>query len=510
MQTGAIVAATLAICAASMGQEADPDPPGREHAIPLFMAYMDAEGREGFIRIINHSDEAGTVEIVGYDDAGAEYPVGNPARLSIGARETKHLNSEDLELGNEGKGLDGRLGDGEGNWRLRLTGGGLDIEPLAYIRTQAGFLTSMNDVVPGPLRNHRVPVFNPAKNMNQRSWLRLINPGDTQAQVTVVGRDDAALPESDEPVPARRPFSLTIPPRGARVLTAQDLEDGNADSAGIGQGEGKWSLDVGSDVPIQVVNLMSTDMGNLSNLSAASSGYRDAVGLWQVAFADELGGDGYLVLMPDSRLYAWLPEGDDVDRIARGTFERTTAGIAGEGELFESGLVVIGGDLRPVGGSEDFTLTAAYRSGDWIRGEYTVGGASRAFRGWAYTGFGRGGAIHAIAGSWHPAEGDAADLSESLEVPADGAIDLEFPVGTVTCNAVGEVGPVNPAFSVYEADVTTTCSLLVVPSSAVDFIVSVFDSPDDPGGANHALVLAIVHDDSKIGLGSLFRRDEES
>ena len=68
-------------------------------------------------------------------------------RLAIGADETKHFNSDDLEGGNPGKGLAGATGSGEGDWRLALTSG-LDIEVLGYIRTEDGFLTAMHDVAP--------------------------------------------------------------------------------------------------------------------------------------------------------------------------------------------------------------------------------------------------------------------------------------------------------------------------------------------------------------------------
>lgn len=485
----------LLLCWTAHGQGPMNEPPGREHSIPLFMADGDPEQRQGFIRIINHSDEEGTVEIVGIDDAGMRF---GPIGLSIGAGETKHLNSTDLETGNPGKELPDGLGNGEGDWRLLLYGGGLDIEPLAYVRTlHDGFLTSMHNVVPDASLRHRVPIFNPGSNVNQESSLRLINPGDTEASVTITGRDDAADENTGE-------FSLSIPAAGARTVKSSELE-GDGDSDGIGDGTGKWSLDVRSDVPIQVVNLMSTVSGHLTNLSTANPDYRGATGLWQISFEDGEGDDGYLLLLPDSRVYAWLPEANDVNRIARGTFETTAAGIEGAGELFESGVVELQG-LNPVGGKEDFTLTASYRSGDWIQGQYTPdGGTARSFQGWAFTGIDRGGAMASIAQLWTPVQDDA-DLSEDFQPTEEGDLDFTFTAGTFTCTVAGSVGPVNPAFSVYEADVIITCSLLILPASIVDLILVVFDSPDQPGSGNRALVLAIVHNDSKIGFGSLFRR----
>ena len=41
--------------------------------------------------------------------------------LSIGAGETVHFNSNDLELGNTAKGLSGSTGAGVGDWRLVLS-----------------------------------------------------------------------------------------------------------------------------------------------------------------------------------------------------------------------------------------------------------------------------------------------------------------------------------------------------------------------------------------------------
>ena len=464
------------------------------------MAHGDPEQRQGFIRIINHSDEPGTVEIVGIDDAGMRY---GPVELSIGARETKHLNSADIENGSDAKGLPDGLGDGEGDWRLLLYGGGLDIEPLAYIRTlHDGFLTSMHDVVPDASLRHRVPIFNPGSNVNQASSLRLINPGDAEAMVTITGRDDAKVEEGEADEPSA-PFSLTIPAGGAQTLASADLE-----MDGIGDGTGKWSLDVVSDVPITVVNLMSTVSGHLTNLSSANPDYRGATGLWQISFEDEEGGEGYIVLLPDSRMYAWLPEADEVDRVARATFWTTGAGVAGSGELYESGKAEqVGLDVK--GGSEDFEFTAEYRSGDWIRGQYNVVGEThRSFQGWAFTGFERGGATEEIAGLWSPEEDDA-DLDGDFEPDADGSVSFSFQAGGFTCNVSGAFEAINPAFAVYEADVTITCSLLILPPSIVDLILVVMDKADDPAGGTRSVVLAVVHDDRELGFGTLFMLERE-
>ena len=166
MRLKPLLCAVLAACGAFAAAQA-PAQEGREHFVPLFMSASDPDGRQGFVRIVNHSDRSGTVRIFGIDDAGARR---GPAELSIDALQTAHVNSNDVENGNADKGLSGGLGAGEGDWRLLLYGGDLDIEPLAYIRTTTdGFLTSMLDVVRETALHHRVPIFNPGSNDQQRS-----------------------------------------------------------------------------------------------------------------------------------------------------------------------------------------------------------------------------------------------------------------------------------------------------------------------------------------------------
>ena len=143
-------------------------------------------GIHGFVRVVNYSDEAGEVEIVAIDDTGERR---GPATLELGALQTKHFTSWDLENGNDVKGLRGGVGDGTGMWRLELSSA-LVIEALAYIRTPDGFLTSMHavaaEIEEGSNRYH-VPFFNPGSNLGKKSLLRLINPGSTAASVVITG-----------------------------------------------------------------------------------------------------------------------------------------------------------------------------------------------------------------------------------------------------------------------------------------------------------------------------------
>ena len=243
--------------------DSPPPPPPPAHTLPLVMP-ASSMNRRGFVRINNHSNRSGTVRIHAIDDSGRRF---GPVSLSLDAKEGMGFSSQDLERGNPEKGLPAGVGDGTGNWRLELRTT-LDIEPLAYVRTPDGFLTSMHDVVAreGTSLRYRVPIFNPASNRSLSSRLRLINPGARDAGITIDGVDARGN------APPGGQVRLTLPAGAARTLSAQQLEEGDPDSSGrFGDGEGKWQLFVSSSVPIEVMNLMQTRSGHLANLSTSPS-----------------------------------------------------------------------------------------------------------------------------------------------------------------------------------------------------------------------------------------------
>ena len=212
--------------------------------------------QQGFVRVINHSDRDGTIEVAAVDDEGAPY---GPVTLTIAAGRTAHFNSNDLEQGNASKGLSGGVGAGVGTWRLELRTD-LDVEVLSYVRTADGFVTSMHDVVIDRAGVYRVPFFNPGGNLDQVSLLRLVNPGDGAASVSIRGVDDAGSMST--------PVEVAIPARTARTLSASDLEDGVGVEGALGNGRGKWQLHVTSSRFIRVMSLMESPTGHLTNLSA--------------------------------------------------------------------------------------------------------------------------------------------------------------------------------------------------------------------------------------------------
>ena len=248
--------AFLILCAAHATDYSSATGPPRQY---VYLFPSDAEpSREGFVRVINHSAEGGEVTIEAIDDTGRRF---DTVTLSIDARETVHFNSGDLEAGNTDKGLSGRTGSGQGDWRLELSSE-RDIEVLSYIRTVDGFVTSMHDIVPAHGDVHRVAIFNPGSNQAQVSRLRIVNPTDELARITVRGRDDEGSAGNDE-------ISVSLDAGAAMEVSAAELESGTSWLNGeLGDGSGKWRLEVESEQAIVAMSLLESPTGHLTNLSS--------------------------------------------------------------------------------------------------------------------------------------------------------------------------------------------------------------------------------------------------
>ena len=219
--------------------------------VPYFPAAGDS--RQGFVRIVNRSDEDGHVFIEAVDDAGARI---RPVRLNVGPREAVHFNSADLEYGNAAKGLSGGIGPPTaGDWRLSVISA-LDVEVLSYIRTEDGFVTAMHDVAADAM----APFFNPGSNERQRSILRVVNTEAEPAKWTTGGYDDRGNWRA-------MAGSMLVPPQRALTLTAHALEN----THGLGDGHGKWRLRV-RGFPWFAMSLLESPTGHLVNLSTAADG----------------------------------------------------------------------------------------------------------------------------------------------------------------------------------------------------------------------------------------------
>ena len=250
----------MSLLASPTGNLADLSARGRADWLPLVLSAANPE-REGFVRIINHSSQSGTVRIRAIDDTGR---MRGPVTLSLDAGAATHFNSGDLERGNTAKGLSSGVGTGQGNWRLELETD-LNVEALAYVRTADGFVTSVHGLVEEAEGAWVVPFLNPASNFNQVSRLRLINRGSANASVSLAGMDDRGVSSGQ--------VRLNLGAGESREVTARELESGAASLSGrLGDGAGKWRLRVVADQPIHLMSLLESPTGNLTNLSVAGGG----------------------------------------------------------------------------------------------------------------------------------------------------------------------------------------------------------------------------------------------
>lgn len=217
----------------------------------------------GVIEVVNRSEEAGAVAVHATDDAGRRR---GPVTFELLPNAHVRFDSADLEDGNPAKGLNGSLGDGTGDWRVEVSSD-LAIDVLTYVRRADGLLTPVHGAAPRVGHSHRIPFFNPGSNRRKASVLRLINPGDEEAQVRVSGRDDRGLPGGE--------VRLSLLPGTARNIPARELESGAVGLSGsLGDGAGKWRLTIDADRPLEAVALLGEPAGHLSNVSSTPAGRR--------------------------------------------------------------------------------------------------------------------------------------------------------------------------------------------------------------------------------------------
>ena len=237
------------------------------YTVPLLVPADTSNEPQGVVRILNGTVESGTVEIYAIDDAGTR---SGPATFTLNASAAVQFTATDLQSGNATLGLTGGIGTGVGDARLQIETD-LAIVPLAFVRAVDGTLSAMHDAVRGASvgesdgYTYEVPIFNPASDVTQVSRLRLINPGDAAAAVTIGGRDDSSAAATGGDV------TLALAAGGAQTLTAQQLEAGDSSVTGqLGAGTGKWRLAVSSDQPLQVVNIVAATAGYWNNLSTTA------------------------------------------------------------------------------------------------------------------------------------------------------------------------------------------------------------------------------------------------
>ena len=229
-------------------------------AVPFMPSASDSM-RQGFVRIINESGASGGVRILAFDDGGN---AANPVEIQLGAGQSVHFNSSDLENGNANKGIEGVGPPAQGDWRLDVEAA-LAIRVLSFVRTGDGFLTAMHDRLPiaRPGQSRRAAwTFNPGSNDQSASSLRLVNTGENAEGVSIEGVDDQGN--------AAGPVTLTLAAGEARTLSALDLENGAQGLTGtLGDGAGKWRLFITAEENVVGASLLRAATGHATNLSTA-------------------------------------------------------------------------------------------------------------------------------------------------------------------------------------------------------------------------------------------------
>ena len=235
--------------------------PATTHRLPLLPSAADAP-RQGVVRILNHSGEAGDVAVTAIDDSGKAF---GPVILFFEAGQAIEFSSTDLERGNADKGIPTGIGGGQGDWRLVLETE-LEIEPLVYVRTPSGFVGELDATVPHRSFYHRVPLLAPSGAFVRGGQLRLVNGSDSSTEVILFGVDDAGRLASGQ-------VSTTLPGGGARTFDALVLNQGKPGllRGRLGHGSGDWRLLVFADGEIEVMTLLDKSSGPLANLSSAGA-----------------------------------------------------------------------------------------------------------------------------------------------------------------------------------------------------------------------------------------------
>ena len=248
----------------------------------------DRDYQESFVRVLwSTCQYKPDLTITAVDDSGKFYePIDIPWRPGpSGCGEIVNFNSRDLEDGNPDKGISEGIGPPDvGDWQLFIESPS-PVTVASYVRTAGGFLTSMNDVAPWyPERNaYYVSTFNPGRNENQRSKLRIINPNAVDIRVNVLAQHDQLVDSYDYGP------SILLAPLEAITVTAEDLETYHSEwvrepfGGQIGENghAGKWRLylraidQTGPDYPnptyiqnLIVMNIMDTPGGYITNLSS--------------------------------------------------------------------------------------------------------------------------------------------------------------------------------------------------------------------------------------------------
>ena len=208
--------------------------------------------------LVRRAHMPATVSISGYDDRGQ--PSGHIVLDVPTSGASRTITAQTLEAG--GGGLQGRLGDGVGKWRLALAAH-LPVQVMSLLESSTGHLINLTSSTAHIGREASLPLFISASNPVQQSFVRIINRDDRPGTVNIRAIDDIG----------RRfgPVTLQLDAGQAAHFNSDDLEMGNAAkglSGGVGVGEGDWRLELVADFGIQALAYVLSDDDLLTSMNA--------------------------------------------------------------------------------------------------------------------------------------------------------------------------------------------------------------------------------------------------
>ncbi len=242
-----------------MSPEAVQQPTRLTH-LPLLTPASWYPGTRGIVRIVNSTDNHGTVTVHAIDDTGTRF---DSTDIQLGPREASQFSSADLE---------DIVGTGEGFWRLELSSI-LDIRAQAFMRFVDNNLAPMHDVIPLYNKNddgywYHANKFFPAKHATHVSWLRLINPTARTLRVDMVSAPDRGGDYSY--FHENRSVWINLRPHASVWLSSDDLEEGVSGLRGrLGALTQGHHLFIRSSQPLWAMNLMRNPTGRFFNISTA-------------------------------------------------------------------------------------------------------------------------------------------------------------------------------------------------------------------------------------------------
>ncbi len=269
--------------------------PGDLHTAVDYINPASNTDQQTFIRVMNPSSFNLALNLVAYDDTGAQRPI----TVSLASGESLQLTSADLENGNPDKGFSSGIGAGSGKWRVEIQSDPeTDVPAQSMIRTPDGFLTNLSGVAEATDDDrHGIYFANPASETNQQSFLRIVNASSQTGTFVISGFDANGFAAPGGTA------TFTLNPFASKQLTTQDIENGNTEKGlvgALGNGTGRWQLYVSSDLALEdtrVMSLVRTSDGFLTNLSrpAPESGGATHIYMFNPASNTEQRSSLYLV-----------------------------------------------------------------------------------------------------------------------------------------------------------------------------------------------------------------------